>query len=167
MMQKGYEIKPIKIARSRKIQVKQFEPEEVYIEYELIIHDQTRASDAVKEATTLARAYLDSEEKRLRNGNSVDIAPAIKSNISKKPLGKGYTIEITPQGKQIGDFRISASKNGQYANFIHLWFKKNGDEFYLGHLRKDNGTFVFKTENSSLIDKYGIKKDQHFKIKTE
>ncbi len=65
-MKDKFRVLPKRIARSRKIQVRQFEPEEIWIEFELDIKDEAAVQDALREATRLANEYLDEEEKRLR-----------------------------------------------------------------------------------------------------
>ena len=88
-MKEKFRVLPKRIARSRKIQVRQFEPEEIWIEYELDIKDESAASDAVREATRLANEYLDEEEKRLRGISGRTMV----NNNSGKPTVTEYKIE--------------------------------------------------------------------------
>lgn len=161
MMKEKFKVLPKRIARSRKIQVRQFEPEEIWIEYELNIQDPSSSQDAVREATRLANEYLDEEEARLRgNGDlTVDV------NIGGKPPVTGYDLVLTEKGKQ-KNLQIIHSKESQYANFIHLWCGNNGNDpkTYIGHLRKDTGEFKLKTQNIPLIEEQGIKQGTHFKV---
>ncbi|MHA2250410.1 MAG: hypothetical protein ACXAD7_08605 [Candidatus Kariarchaeaceae archaeon] len=146
-MNEKYRVYPSKIARSRKIQVRQFEPEEVFIEYNIEVLDPEAADEAVKMATEKAIEYLDREEERLRL-----IEPTYKIKISKK-------------GMDLGKFRVKASEDPQYENFIHLWFQESEThELYVGHLHKKKGDFTFKKENVEKINKIGIKKEIHFEI---
>ncbi|MHA2054303.1 MAG: hypothetical protein ACW99F_11965 [Candidatus Hodarchaeales archaeon] len=147
-MEDKYRVLPTKIARSRKIQVRQFEPEEIWIEYSIEVSDPKFSEMAVQEATQKAIAYLDAEEGKLK------IADA------------EYTLEITPTGKELGIFRIKSSDDPKYENFIHLWFKTSEhEELYCGYLHKKDGTFTFKEDNIDQIEKIGIKEKDHFAIK--
>ena len=161
-MKEKFRVLPKRIARSRKIQVRQFEPEEIWIEYELDIQDESAASEAVREATRLANEYLDEEEKRLRRVNG----HVLPNNNSKKPTVTEYKLELTDQGKRLGKLEVVHSKESQFERFIHLWYGKNGKDkkTYVGHLRKDTGEFKYKPENQALVNKYGIKEGTHFKI---
>lgn len=149
---------PKRVGRSRKIQVRQFEPEEIWIEYELEVEDDSLANEALQEATKLAIDYLNKEEKKLRNKTKLQ-----DEIIEEKPAIE-YYLEITNEGKNLGNFRVKPSEDPQYANFVHLWLEKDQKEFYVGFLRKDTGDFKFKTKNKELIQQYGIKKDRHFLI---
>jgi hypothetical protein len=149
---------PKRIGRSRKIQVRQFEPEEIWIEYEIEIEEDSSADQALQEATQLAIAYLNEEEEKLRNKTQLQDVM-----IEKKPLVE-YTLEITNEGKDLGNFRVKPSEDPQYANFVHLWLEKDQKDLYIGFLRKDTGDFKFKSKNKELIQQYGIKKDIHFRI---
>ncbi len=149
---------PKRVGRSRKIQVRQFEPEEIWIEYELEVEDDSLANEALQEATKLAIDYLNKEEKKLRNKTKLQ-----DEIIEEKPAIE-YYLEITNEGKILGNFRVKPSEDPQYANFVHLWLEKDQKEFYVGFLRKDTGDFKFKTKNKELIQQYGIKKDRHFLI---
>ncbi|UCG00621.1 MAG: hypothetical protein JSW11_13500 [Candidatus Heimdallarchaeota archaeon] len=164
-MKEKYRVLPKRIARSRKIQVRQFEPEEIWIEYELDIQDTSFAREAIQEATRLANEYLDEEEARLRG---ID-RQSVNTNSGKKPLVTEYDLILTEEGKQT-NLEIVRSKETQFANFIHLWWGNNGNgskKTYIGHLRKDTGEFKLKPENKSLIEKLGIKKGTHFRIVPE
>lgn len=156
-MKDKWRIMPKRIGRSRKIQVRQFEPEEIWIEYELEVEDESSANEALQEATQLAIEYLNEEEKKLRGKKIQEDA------IEEKPISE-YILEITNEGKDLGNFRIKPSDDPQYANFIHLWLEKDNNNFYVGFLRKDTGEFKFKSKNKELIQQYGIKKDLHFRI---
>jgi len=159
-MKEKWRVIPTRIGRSRKIQVRQFEPEEIWIEYELKIEDASStnsANEALQEATKLAIAYLNEEEKKLRGKTKF---PDVEV---KKPAVE-YSLEITETGKSLGNFRVKQSEDPQYANFVHLWLEKDQKEFYIGFLRKDTGDFRFKSKNKELIQQYGIKKDIHFQI---
>lgn len=157
-MKDKWRVMPKRIGRSRKIQVRQFEPEEIWIEYEIEVEEEVFAIEAIEEATNLAVTYLDQEEKKLRK----KIKPH-KEKIVKKPLIE-YDLEITVEGKNLGNFRIKPSEDPQFINFIHLWLEKDQKELYVGFLRKDTGEFKFKTKNKELIQQYGIKKEKHFRI---
>ncbi|MFX0124860.1 MAG: hypothetical protein ACFFAE_14610 [Candidatus Hodarchaeota archaeon] len=50
-MRDKWRVMPKRIGRSRKIQVRQFEPEEIWIEYELEVEDESLANEALQEAT--------------------------------------------------------------------------------------------------------------------
>ncbi|MHA2202600.1 MAG: hypothetical protein ACW991_02815 [Candidatus Hodarchaeales archaeon] len=160
-MKDKWRVMPKRIGRSRKIQVRQFEPEEIWIEYELEVEDESLANEALQEATELAITYLNEEEKKLRNKTKIQ-----DEVVEKKPFIK-YTLEITDKGKNLGNFRVKPSEDPQYANFVHLWLEKDQKELYVGFLRKDTGDFKFKTKNKELIQQYGIKKDTHFRIVKE
>ena len=157
-MKDKWHVKPTRIGRSRKIQVRQFEPEEIWIEYELEVEDASSTKEALQEATQLAIAYLDEEESKLRGKTQVQ-----EEEVEKVPLIE-YSLEITPEGKSFGNFRVKPSEDPQYTNFVHLWVEKDKEDFYVGFLRKDTGDFKFKSKNKELIQKYGIKKDTHFRI---
>ncbi len=157
-MRDKWRVMPRRIGRSRKIQVRQFEPEEIWIEYELEVEDEVLANEALQEATKLAIAYLNEEEKKLR-----DKTHSRDKTIIDKPVVE-YYLDITDEGKKLGNFRIKPSDDPQFANFVHLWLEKNKKEFYVGFLRKDTGEFKFKAKNRELIQEYGIKKGTHFQI---
>jgi hypothetical protein len=161
MMKEKFKVLPKRIARSRKIQVRQFEPEEIWIEYELDIQDPSSSQEAVREATRLANEYLDEEEARLRStgGRTVDV------NSGGKPSVTRYDLVLTEEGKQ-KNLQIIHSKESQYANFVHLWYGNNGNDpkTYIGHLRKDTGEFKLKIQNKPIIEKQGIKQGMHFKV---
>ena len=97
-MKEKWQVIPKRIGRSRKIQVRQFEPEEIWIEYELDVEEGSLAKEAVQEATKLAVAYLDEEEKRLR-----DKVKQHKDTLKEKPIVE-YGLEITNEGKNLGNF---------------------------------------------------------------
>lgn len=156
-MKEKWRVMPTRIGRSRKIQVRQFEPEEIWIEYELKVEDASSADEALQEATKLAIAYLNEEEMKLR-GKTKSLAEEVEKSIVE------YTLEITETGKSLGNFRVKPSEDPQYENFVHLWLEKDQKEFYVGFLRKDTGDFKFKSKNKELIQQYGIKKDIHFQI---
>lgn len=160
-MKEKFRVLPKRIARSRKIQVRQFEPEEIWIEFELDITDPSSAKEAVREATRLANEYLNEEEDRLRGMGGQTVV----SNIAKHPVTE-YDLVLTPEGKQ-KKLEVVRSTETQFANFIHLWWGNNGNgtkKTYIGHLRKDTGEFKVKPENKPFIEKQGIKQGTHFKI---
>ena len=157
-MRDKWRVMPTRIGRSRKIQVRQFEPEEIWIEYELNIEEASFSTEAVQEATKLAVAYLDEEEKKLRKKTQLP-----KEKILEKPIIE-YGLEITSEGKNLGNFRIKHSDEPQFANFLHLWLEKDHQDIYVGFLRKDTGEFKFKKKNEEIIRQYGIKKEKHFRI---
>lgn len=157
-MKEKWQIMPKRIGRSRKIQVRQFEPEEIWIEYELDVKDASVANEALREATKLAITYLDNEEKKLRPKTK------LQDELQEEKPVTEFDLEITNEGKNLGNFRIKPSDDPQYENFIHLWLEKDQKEFYVGFLRKDTGDFKFKTKNKELIQQYGIKKETHFQI---
>jgi len=164
-MKDKFRVIPKRIARSRKIQVRQFEPEEIWIEYELEIsnpEDSSIVSEAVEEATRLAKAYLDSEEMKLRKIMSSE--ESISEDEQESEYSIEYGLEITDQGKNLGNFKIKRSDDHQFANFIHLWLEKDQKEIYIGYLLKNTGDFKFKTKNKDLIIQYGIKKGKHFNV---
>ncbi|MFX0207580.1 MAG: hypothetical protein ACFFDT_16455 [Candidatus Hodarchaeota archaeon] len=160
-MKEKFRVLPKRIARSRKIQVRQFEPEEIWIEFELDINDSSSAKEAIHEATRLANEYLDEEEARLRGVGGQTVA----TNSVKQPVTE-YDLILTPEGKQ-KKLEVVRSKETQFANFIHLWWGNSGNEAkktYIGHLRKDTGEFKLKPENKLFIEKQGIKQGTHFKV---
>ena len=157
-MKDKWRVKPTRIGRSRKIQVRQFEPEEIWIEYELEVEDESSVNQALQEATQLAIAYLNEEERKLRGKTKI-----LDEVVEKKPIVE-YSLEITNEGKSLGNFRVKPSEDPQYANFVHLWLEKDQNDFYVGFLRKDTGDFKFKSKNKEIIQQYGIKKDTHFRI---
>lgn len=163
-MKDKFRVLPKRIARSRKIQVRQFEPEEIWIEFELDIKDEAAVQDALREATQLANEYLDEEEKRLRGINGGNMS-ASNGGILQQTVSE-YGLELTNQGKRLGKLEIVRSKEPQFANFIHLWYRKNSQDqkTYIGYLRKDTGEFKYKQENKELVNKYGINEGTHFKI---
>ncbi|MHA1977406.1 MAG: hypothetical protein ACW98F_02080 [Candidatus Hodarchaeales archaeon] len=159
-MKNKWKVVPKRIGRSRKIQVRQFEPEEIFIEFELDVTDPTSTQEAIEEATQLAISYLDSEEKRLRK------TPTTHS-LEKQPKPKIkeiFTLQITEEGKKLGKFNINKSEDPQFENFIHLWLEINNEKIYVGYLRKDIGDFTIKDKNKSLLEKYGVKRGKHFRI---
>lgn len=161
-MKEKFRVLPKKIARGRKIQVRQFEPEEIWIEFELDIPDTSLAKEAIQEATRLAKEYLDEEEARLRDEGD---RPGVTSSV-RKPSATEYDLVLTSEGKQ-KNLEVMHSKETQFANFIHLWWGNNGNgarKTYIGHLRKDTGEFKLKPENKSFIEKQGIKQGTHFKV---
>ncbi len=153
-----WRVSPKKIGRSRKIQVRQFEPEEISIEYELQVDNPAFMSEAIQEATKLAIAYLDEEEKKLRRKSS--LAEEIKDE-TKDII---YDLVISDEGRKFGIFKIKPSEDPQFLNYLHLWFEKDQNDLYIGYLRKDTGEFKFKDKNIDLITKLGIKEGFHFKI---
>jgi hypothetical protein len=160
-MKEKFRVLPKRIVRSRKIQVRQFEPEEIWIEYELDIPDASLAKEAIQEATRLAKEYLDEEEARLRGAGE-----QIAINSGQTPSVIEYDLVLTTEGKQ-KNLEVVRSKETQFANFIHLWWGKNGNgakKTYIGHLRKDTGEFKLKPENKPFIEKQGIKQGTHFKV---
>lgn len=159
-MSEKWRVTPKRIGRSRKIQVRQFEPEEIFIEYELEVKDPSHRDEAVKEATRLAVAYLDTEEQKLRALSESTTSAEIKT-LSFPP--REYSLRITDEGKQLGNFKLKPSEDLQFANFLHLWFAKDNREVYVGYLRKDTGDFKFKAENKDLLEQFGIKKGTHFR----
>ncbi|MHA1966276.1 MAG: hypothetical protein ACW964_00615 [Candidatus Hodarchaeales archaeon] len=164
-MKDKFRVIPKRIARSRKIQVRQFEPEEIYIEYELDIQDQddpSIASKAIQEATRLAEVYLDNEETKLRSKMSDN--GSIGEDKQNMRVSAEYGLEITEEGKSLGDFRIKPSDDPQFANFIHLWLEKDQKETYIGYLLKNTGDFKFKKKNKDFIKQHGIGKGKHFRI---
>ncbi|MFX0152188.1 MAG: hypothetical protein ACFFAJ_15485 [Candidatus Hodarchaeota archaeon] len=158
-MKDKWRVMPKRIGRSRKIQVRQFEPEEIFIEYELDISDPSLMKEAVQEATQFAVAYLDEEERKLRG----KVQPSeVKPKEERERVH--YNLEITNEGRQLGNFQIKTSEDPQFINYLHLWLLKDQKELYVGYLRKDTGDFKFKAKNKDLIQKYGIKKGKHFRI---
>ncbi|MFX1508501.1 MAG: hypothetical protein ACFFDC_20665 [Promethearchaeota archaeon] len=161
-MKEKFRVLPKRIARSRKIQVRQFEPEEIWIEFELDIPDPSSAKEAIREATRLANEYLDEEETRLRG---VGVQTVVTNNVKKSTVAE-YDLIVTPEGKQ-KNLEVIRSKETQFANFIHLWWGNNGNgakKTYIGHLRKDTGEFKLKPENKPFIEHQGIKQGTHFKV---
>jgi hypothetical protein len=161
-MKERFTVTPSKVARRRKIQVRQFEPEELWIEYDVVIndpHDAQAAEEAITKASNLAKAYLDAEETRLRKGNGLQ-QNTMKSEPSRK-LSPTYKLELTDKGKKEG-LVIKPSTDAKFANFIHLWINDDKD-IYLGYLRKDTGEFTFKSNNNAA-EAFDIKKDTHFKV---
>lgn len=149
---------PTKIARGRKIQKRQFEPEEIFIEYSINITDSDDEEEAIRVATHKAIAYLDNEEKRLRGKDTTD-----NQVISKEVV---YSLEVTDIGRKLGDYRIKTSNDPQYVNLVHIWYKRNDTtELYLGFLNKLTGEFKLKQENIEEINSLGIEVGKHFKIK--
>lgn len=77
-------------------------------------------------------------------------------------------IEIADEGKKLhqtinGEFKIVIETEGNFTNFVHLWFHSTG-KLYIGYLHKVNGKFKLKEENISKIEKLGIKEGIHFKV---
>ena len=164
-MREKFRVVPKRIARGRKIQVRQFEPEEIYIEYELDIldlEDPLIASKAIQEATKLTEEYLDNEEAKLRKKISDD--DSIGDNVQELDSFDEYSLQITDEGKSLGNFIIKPSTDPQFANFIHIWLKKDNIETYIGYLLKNSGDFKFKRKNKEFIQRLGIKKGKHFRI---
>ncbi len=162
-MKDKFEIYPKRIARSRKIQVRQFEPEEIWIEYELNIKDPSAAAEAVRTATELAIEYLNEEEKRLRSSvdQSITSTP-IKSESSPEILE--YEIVITDEGRKLGNFLIKPSVEAQFLNYVHLWLEVEKKETYIGYLLKNTGEFKLAKKNKDFIKEKGIVKGKHFSI---
>ncbi|MHA2327579.1 MAG: hypothetical protein ACXACR_03565 [Candidatus Hodarchaeales archaeon] len=106
-MKDKWQIIPKRIGRSRKIQVRQFEPEEIWIEYELDVKDPSMMSVALQEATSLAVSYLDEEEKKLRRKSQSNEKP----NEKKKSIT--YRLQITREGQSLGNFRVKESDDPQ------------------------------------------------------
>ena len=155
-MAEKWKVLPKRIGRSRKIQVRQFEPEEIFIEFELDIKDPSTTKHAIEEATQLAIAYLDEEEEKLRN--QIDRGPQTPQ------IKKKYKIHILEAGKKLGNFQIKKSQDPQFENFVHLWLEIEKKDIYVGYLRKDLGDFTFKDKNKQLLDKYGVQLGKHFRI---
>ncbi len=152
-MKDRFTVVPKRVARGRKIQVRPFEPEELWIEYELEVTDPSAADEAVIEATRLAREYLDDQEQILRG---ITESPMSNRNVQS---ATEYGLELTNKGKN--QLHVKKSNDPKFVNFIHLWFgKKQGT--YVGYLRKDTGRFVIKDQN--VTQKYGIKEGTHFNI---
>ncbi len=146
-MNDKYQVLPGKIARGRKIQVRQFEPEELWIEYNIEVSDPNFADEAVNIATQKAVSYLDQEEEKLRKRDT------------------NYELDITEEGNKLGNFRIKVSEDQSFANFIHLWFQRSDTaELYIGYLHKKTGEFTLKKENIDKVNQIGIKQDIHFTI---
>ena len=153
-MKDRFKVIPKRVARGRKIQVRQFEPEELWIEYELEVTDPSAAEEAVLEATRLAREYLDDQEQMLRGVKESPKSNGVVQSVTE------YGLELTNKGNN-SQLYVKKSKDPKFVNFIHLWFgKKQGT--YVGYLRKDTGKFVIKDEN--VTRKYGFKEGTHFKI---
>jgi hypothetical protein len=158
-MKDKWRVLPKRIGRSRKIQVRQFEPEEIFIEYELDVKDPSSMQEAIQEATQLAKDYLDEEERKLRRKDLLK-----EEKIEEIKPKVVYDLQITELGQKLGNFKIKSSEDPQFLNYLHLWLEKDQKEFYIGYLRKDTGEFKFKTTNKEIIQKYGIKKGKHFNI---
>jgi len=95
-MKDSFKVVPKRVARGREIQVRQFEPEELWIDYELEVADPSAAGEAVLEATRLAREYLDNQEQILRGVK--------KSSINTREIQSvtEYGLELTDKG----EFRV-------------------------------------------------------------
>lgn len=148
-----FQVVPKRVARGRKIQVRPFEPEEIWIEYELTVTDPTASQEAVDAANQLAIEFLDTEEMKLRKISS--------QGTPSPPPKPEYQLEVTPEGK--GALSVSRSQEPQFKNFLHLWTGKD-KEVYVGHLKKTTDEFTFKAENKSVIQKMGIKLGTHFRV---
>ncbi len=159
-MRDKWQVVPKRVGRSRKIQVRQFEPEEIFIEFELNVQDPDSTQDAIEEATQLAISYLDTEEKKLRKTPSTQAA---KKSAQPK-VKEEYAIQITEEGKKLGKFNIKKSEDSQFENFIHLWLEIDNEKIYVGYLRKDSGDFTIKDKNKIILEKYGVKRGKHFRI---
>ncbi|MHA2107484.1 MAG: hypothetical protein ACW99R_07265 [Candidatus Hodarchaeales archaeon] len=159
-MKDKWQVVPKRVGRSRKIQVRQFEPEEIFIEFELNVQDPDSTQDAIEEATQLAISYLDTEEKKLRKTPSTQAA---KKSAQPK-VKEEYAIQITEEGKKLGKFNIKKSEDSQFENFIHLWLEIDNEKIYVGFLRKDIGDFTIKDKNKTILEKYGVKRGKHFRI---
>jgi hypothetical protein len=157
-MKDKWQVVPKRIGRSRKVQVRQYEPEEIFIEFELNVKDASSTQDAIEEATRLAISYLDEEETKLRGPK-----PPVKKQPKKQPK-TSFKLHITDEGKKLGTFRINKSQDPQFENFIHLWFVKDRKDVYVGYLRKDTGDFTIKEKNKDLLEKFGVERGKHFKI---
>lgn len=144
-----YKIYPSKIVRSRKIQLKQFESEEIKIEMSIEVQDLDYVEEALAEATKKAIEYLDLEERKLRNIQII------------------YSLQLTEEGKATNALIVDYSKEKQYENYIHLWYKRFDIDLYIGFLHRLTGEFKFKEENMEEIEKLGIEKDIHFVISKE
>lgn len=155
-MKDRFKIVPKRVARGRKIQVRQFEPEELWIEYEIEVSEPSAAEEAVLEATRLAREYLDNQEKILRGVKDTPVNSIVTSKI---PSVTEYQLELINKGKN--QLHIKKSDDPKFVNFIHLWFDK---KHYVGYLRKDTGKFV--TKDQKIAQKHGIKEGTHFRIIT-
>jgi len=159
-MKDKWEVMPKRVGRSRKIQVRQFEPEEIFIEFELNVSDPDSIQDAIEEATQLAISYLDAEENRLRKLSSGEVV----ETEAKQKKKKEFAIQITDEGKKLGKFTINKSEDPQFENFIHLWLEINNEKIYVGYLRKDTGDFSIKDKNKMMLDKLGVKRGKHFRV---
>lgn len=159
-MSEKWRVIPKRIGRSRKVQVRQYEPEEIFIEFELDVKDPSTRKEAIEEATELAIAYLDEEEKKLRSLHGDKPV----SDVQKTQIKKEFKIQILEAGKKLGNFQIKKSQDPQFENFVHLWLNIEKQDIYVGYLRKDTGDFTFKDKNKPLLDKYGVKDEVHFKI---
>ncbi|PWI49235.1 hypothetical protein CEE45_02520 [Candidatus Heimdallarchaeota archaeon B3_Heim] len=159
-MKNKWQVVPKRVGRSRKIIVSKFEPEEIFIEFELNVNDPSTTQEAIEAATQLAISYLDEEEKKLRKPQKLQTE--IKQ--SKQKLKEEFKLEITDEGKKLGKFRINRSEDPQFENFIHLWLEIDNQKIYVGYLRKDNGDFTIKDKNKNTLEKYGVKRGKHFRI---
>ena len=159
-MTEKWRVTPKRVGRSRKIQVRQFEPEEIFIEFELDVKDPSTTKEAIEEATELAVSYLDEEEKKLRRLQNNQSA----LDQQKIQVKKEYQIQIMETGKKLGNFQIKKSQDPQFENFVHLWLNIDKQDIYVGYLRKDMGDFTFKDKNKPLLDKYGVREEKHFRI---
>lgn len=146
---KGYKVVPSSIRRSRKIQLKQFESEEMTIEYSIQINDEGTIEQALQDATDQANRYLDKEERRLRKIIAI------------------YSIEVSEEGQVLGGLHIKTSDDKQFENFIHVWKTDGADELYVGYLHRLSGEFKFKEENKEKIDALGISIEKHFNITSD
>lgn len=142
----NFKVYPSKITRSRKIQLKQFESEEIKIEMSIEVQDLDYAEEALVEATKRANDYLDIEERKLRNIKII------------------YSLQLTEEGRKTNALVIDHSNDKQYENYIHLWFKRFDIDLYIGFLHRLTGEFKFKEENIEEIKELGIEKDTHFEI---
>jgi hypothetical protein len=162
-MKDRFQVVPKRVARGRKIQVRQFEPEEIWVEYELTIQDPKANQEALEEANRLAMAFLDAQEMELRQINENNIVPTRNNSQRNQKINNTvYELKLTDQGKKT-QLHIVPSNNLQFQNFIHLWHGKNNDT-YVGHLKKDTGEFKFKPENKAKIVRMGIKQGTHFRV---
>ena len=169
-MKDKFQVIPTRISRGRKLRIDSSSSEEIWIEYEIKVSDYSLETieTAINTATNNIENYLDKEEEKVLNNHTFK-NPTINSDnrqnyIDISSSNKSYTLEITEEGKELGEFKIQSSEDSKYKDFLHLRFKNQYEDIYIGYLLCNDGKFVFKKENIDKINNSGIQMDTHFKV---
>lgn len=169
-MKNKFQVLPTRISRGRKLRIDSSSSEEIWIEYEIKVDDYSLETieTAIDTATENIENYLNKEEHKVLNNNRFkdsNFSSVNKQNSSNIPSSNdGYTLEITEEGKKLGEFKVQSSKDSKYKDFLHLRFKNQYEDIYIGYLLCNEGKFVFKKENVERINNSGIQMDTHFKV---